>query len=93
MIQIQENFDQMSWHDCHIWAMEFRVGEPGEGDWTSELALDIDFIVEWTCGTNGVTGFRIAPANLVFHGVILFIDNALFSCNSVTDSEKLCSFA
>lgn len=69
MIQTQENFDQMSWHDCHIWAMEFRVGEAGEGDWTSELGLDIDFIVEWICGTDGVTGFRIAPANLVFHGV------------------------
>jgi hypothetical protein len=69
MIEIQENFDQMSWHDCHIWGMEFRVSEPGKDDWTSELILDIDFIVEWICSTDGVTGFRIAPANLVFHGV------------------------
>ena len=61
-------FDGSGWHDCHIWGLEFRPGDPGAGDWTSDLALDIDFICEWLCGDNGCQ-FRVAPATLVFHGV------------------------
>ena len=65
----ESDFDALSWHDCRIWAVEFRTGDPGEQDWTSDLALDIDFILEWHCGTLGSVQFRIAPASLVFHGV------------------------
>lgn len=64
-----EDFENLSWHDCHIWGLDFRSGDPGEDDWTSDLALDIDFIVEWICGVGGGGQFRVAPANLVFHGV------------------------
>jgi hypothetical protein len=62
-------FEQLSWHDCPVWGLAFRVGDPQDGDWTSDLVLDIDFIVEWTCGLSGGPGFRVAPAELAFHGV------------------------
>jgi hypothetical protein len=65
----EADFDELSWHDCHVWGIELRAGNPAEGDWTSDLALDIDYIVEWMCGTNGGAQFRVAPATLVFHGV------------------------
>ena len=69
MTYTEADFGRLSWHDCHIWAVELRAGDPDEGDWTSELALDIDFIVEWMCGVGGGGQFRVAPATLVFHGV------------------------
>ncbi len=62
-------FDGFSWHDCHIWGIALHAGDPTDGDWTSDLALDIDFIVEWICGVAGGGQFRVAPASLVFHGV------------------------
>ncbi len=65
----ESDFERLSWHDCHIWGIELRAGDPGEGDWTSDLALDIDFIVDWLCGVGGGGQFRVAPATLVFHGV------------------------
>jgi hypothetical protein len=63
------DFERLSWHDCHLWRLEIRAGDPGVDDWTSDLALDIDFIVEWLCTTDGRAAFRVAPATLVFHGV------------------------
>jgi hypothetical protein len=69
MTHTDADFDRLSWHDCHIWAIEWRAGDPDDGDWTSDLALDIDFIVEWTCGVGGGGQFRVAPATLVFYGV------------------------
>ena len=60
------DFEQLSWHDCSIWGLELRAIDV-EG--TSELALDIDFIVEWLCGVDRPAQFRVAPATLVFHGV------------------------
>ena len=69
MIYTEADFGRFSWHDCHIWGIELRAGDPDDGDWTSDLVLDIDFIVEWICGTGGGGQFRVAPATLVFHGV------------------------
>ena len=63
------DFDRLSWHDCHIWGIELRAGETEEGDWTSDLALEIDYILEWLCGVQTEVQFRVAPATLVFHGV------------------------
>ena len=65
----EADFEKLSWHDCHIWRIELRSGDPDEGDWTSDLALDIDFIVDWVCGVGRGGQFRVAPATLVFHGV------------------------
>jgi hypothetical protein len=69
MIYTEADFDHLSWHDCSIWAFELRAGNPDNGDWTSDLVLDIDFIVEWICSVDGGGQFRVAPASLVFHGV------------------------
>ena len=63
------DFDDVSWHDCHVWGVSVGAGDPDTSDWTSDLALDLDFIVEWICGVNQTFQFRVAPATLVFHGV------------------------
>lgn len=68
MTHTEADFERLSWHDCHIWGVEFAVGDADEGDWTSDLVLDIDFIIEWVRSAGGVQ-FRVAPATLVFHGV------------------------
>ena len=57
------DFDGMSWHDCRI----HGIALPAE---SHELALDIDFIVEWLCPVPGAAvEFRVAPATLVFTAV------------------------
>ena len=43
MIYTEADFDRLSWHDCHIWGIELRAGDADDGDWTSDLALDIDW--------------------------------------------------
>jgi len=65
----EADFDRLSWHDCHIWAVELRAGDSDDQDWTSELVFDIDYIVEWICGVGSGGQFRVAPATIVFHGV------------------------
>ena len=65
----EADFDRLSWHDCHIWAIGFAVGNPTDEDWTHGLAFDIDFIVEWLRPSADKLQFRVAPAKLVFHGV------------------------
>jgi hypothetical protein len=68
-IYADPDFEKFSWHDCRIWGLEFRTGDVNEDDWTTDLVLDIDFIVEWVCDREGGAQFRVAPATLVFHGV------------------------
>ena len=62
-----EEFETTSWHDCHIWGMDIRAGNPDDNDWTSDLAFDVDYITAWNCGSDA--SFMVAPATLVFHGV------------------------
>ena len=69
MTSTEADFDRLFWHDCHIRAVEFRVGDPDQGEWTSDLVLDIDFILERISDGQGGGRFRVAPATLVFHGV------------------------
>jgi hypothetical protein len=69
VVHTEADFERLSWHDCHIWRIDLVVGDPDDGDWTSELLLGLDFIVEWLCGTDGRATFMVAPATLVFHGV------------------------
>jgi hypothetical protein len=69
MVLTEVDYEKLSWHDCHIWGFELRAGDPGAGDWTSEIAFDIDYIVQWVRGDGGGFQFRLAPATLVFHGV------------------------
>jgi hypothetical protein len=67
--QTEADFEGLSWHDCHIWRIDMQVGDPDEGDWTSDLVFGIDFIAEWLCGVDGKMRFKVAPATLAFHGV------------------------
>ena len=70
MTYTEAEFDQLSWHDCHVYGIQLRPGDTDANDWTSDFALDIDFIVEWVCQVaGGRAEFRVAPATLVFHGV------------------------
>ncbi|MGH9150576.1 MAG: hypothetical protein ACRD0D_12385 [Acidimicrobiales bacterium] len=62
------DLDRVSWHDCHVHGLELRTGDPDRGDWTSDLALDLDFILEWPAPASPAR-FLVAPATLVFHGV------------------------
>ena len=65
-----KDFEGLSFHDNHIYAFRFHVGDPQEGTWHSELVLDIDHIVEWMCSTVlGESRFAVAPATLTFHHV------------------------
>jgi hypothetical protein len=65
----EAEFDQLSWHDCHIWRLELRAGDPEQNDWTTDLILDLDFILEWLCQLDGTCQFRVTPATLAFHSV------------------------
>jgi len=65
----EADFENLSWHDCHLWRIDLVTGESDEDDWTSDLVLGLDFIVEWLCAVGGETRFKVAPATLVFHGV------------------------
>lgn len=60
-----EDFDSLSWHDCHVHGFSLEAGADG----TADVIFDIDFIVEWRCHADGPVAFRIAPANLTFHAV------------------------
>lgn len=51
----------MSWHDNHVHALRIVEGRHGAG----ELLLDLDYIVEWVKGDDGMR-FRIVPATLRF---------------------------
>lgn len=63
------DFETLSLHDCHIHGMELRTGDPSEGDWTHDFALDIDFIVDGWRASDGQWAFLVAPAWLVFSEV------------------------
>lgn len=63
------DFESLSWHDDTLYGLRFDVGDSFQGDWHSDLVLDIDHIVEWVRGESGGMRFRVAPATLVFHGV------------------------
>jgi len=37
----ETEFERMSWHDCHIWSLALRVGDPDENDWTMEDSFEL----------------------------------------------------
>ena len=61
-----DDFDDLSWHDCHVHG--FRLGQVNPERGTAELEFDLDFIVEWL-ERGSEFRFRIAPATLTFHDV------------------------
>lgn len=60
----EADFEQMGWHDAHIYAFAFVPEE-------FEFVLDIDYILEWVHPAPGETYFKfwVAPATLVFENV------------------------
>ena len=63
----QSEADLPSWHDATISAFRLDVVDGAGGVWRSDLILEIDYIVEWICGTDGSCRWRVAPATLTFH--------------------------
>ncbi len=63
-IWTEEDFDRMGWHDCHIHAIAFSPE-------TSELLLDLDYILEWMQPESQGESFKFltAAATLVFENV------------------------
>ncbi len=65
----EADFDQLSWHDCHVHGVSLVTGDPAHGDWVNNLVLDIDYLTQWSCAADGSARFHVAPASLTFHGV------------------------
>ena len=59
-----EDFDQMNWHDCKIYAFGFD-------DTKFQFFLDIDYIFSWIAPTteSGSYEFTVSPALLKFENV------------------------
>ncbi len=62
------DYDAYRFHDNQIHGIAFRTADPDRDDWTSDLVLDIDHILEWVKDDDRVR-FRVQPATLTFHGV------------------------
>lgn len=83
------DFPELSWHDCEIHSITIDQ----EGEWQSDLVLDIDFVTEWLCGADKSCLFKVAPATLRFINVDnLRIDVSLhfkqpIEINSIERSE------
>ena len=60
----EDDFNSMSWHDCHVHGFRVAEGEHGAG----ELALDLDYILEWKPEQDKFS-FLLVPATLRFHNV------------------------
>ncbi len=76
-------FDRLSWHDNTLYGLRAEIGDPDRGTWHSRLLLDIDYILEWICRTDGRAWFEVAPASLVFEDVTdlrLFLDQGDSGC-------------
>ncbi len=59
------DFGEMSWHDCSIHSLGFDQ----DGEYQSDLVLDLDYIVEWIKMGDCSFRFRVAPAVLRFQNV------------------------
>lgn len=84
-IWTERDFDQMGWHDAQIHGMCFQEKE---GNWTGDLAFDIDYIFKWVnpAEFEKYFTFWIAPCTLIFHDVIglkINIDTADYSLEPI----------
>ena len=60
------DFEQMSWHDVHVYGFKLENFITDEG--TSDLVFDIDYILKWE-KSNDQFRFLISRAELRFHDV------------------------
>ena len=63
---LEPEFAHLLWHDNPVYGLRLEIGDPDAGDWRSDLVLDLDHIVAWSCGGGGAL-FQVAPATLTFH--------------------------
>lgn len=61
----ERDFEELSWHDNHVYGLSIRDGAHGAG----RLVLDLDYITEWRCGLDKRCTFMLAPAELRFEEV------------------------
>ena len=63
-IWTEDNFENMGWHDCRIYAIAFSPD-------TFEVLLDIDYIFQWIHPEPEEKSFKfwVSPATLVFQNV------------------------
>ena len=57
----EKDFDQMGWHDCRIYSIQFNPEK-------FEFILDIDYILEWVSDKEQFK-FLVTPATLIFINV------------------------
>jgi hypothetical protein len=60
------DFELLGWHDVHVYG--FKLIEISEIDGSTDLVLDIDYILKWDCASDRCQ-FTICPADLTFHHV------------------------
>lgn len=75
-IWTQDDFEQMGWHDCSIYGLNFL---PVDDMGTTHLVFDIDYIFKWVKPVPPKQSFSfwIAPCTLVFkdtYGLVINID-------------------
>ncbi|MEP2510417.1 MAG: hypothetical protein ABJH72_13725 [Reichenbachiella sp.] len=75
LIWNQDDFDQMGWHDSHVYALAFK-------NENFELIFDLDYITEWVHPNETETYFKfwVAPTTLVFknvHSLNIDLDDSL----------------
>src|SRR5260221_10243754 len=63
-IWTEQDFEEMGWHDCHIYAVAFLPE-------TFEFVLDLDYICKWVNPKPPAENFSfwVSPATLVFENV------------------------
>lgn len=65
---MSSDHDPHLFHDNAVHGIALRTADPEASDWTSDLILDIDHIVDGAETEEGIR-FQVAPATLTFHGV------------------------
>lgn len=78
------DFDAMSWHDNHVHGLRIVEAEHGTGT----LILDLDYILDWIKGPDGVQ-FKILPAHLSFRRV----SNLRFALDYATPTAAIGPFS
>ena len=61
-----EDYEKLSWHDCHVHGWRFDKFNDAEG--AADLVLDIDYIMKWERDGDRFK-FTVCKAELTFHDV------------------------
>jgi hypothetical protein len=81
-----EDYDDISWHDCHVYGFHLENFVPDEG--SADLVLDIDYIMKWGEEKDDFV-FTVCQATLRFHDVFML----KMSLDYVTPTAGVCPFS